>query len=122
VFSSLMACHGIFQNIFFRSLSFCSDGSSSSSTPKSARGLCLSLWAMHLGTLVVVTDTDGTLLAETLAPEATEVNVGLGELGVSEQEPGTENGLGKDVEDGVGNDLLVNVHDARTIGDTPDTK
>jgi hypothetical protein len=42
--------------------------------------------AMHLGTLVVVTDADGALLAETLAPEATEVNVGLGELGVNKSQ------------------------------------
>lgn len=78
------------------------------------------LRAIHLGTLVVVTDADGTLLAETLAPEATELNVGLGDGGVGEEEPGTEDGLGEDVKDGVGDDLLVNVHVAGAIGDTPD--
>ena len=76
---------------------------------------------MHLGTFIVVTDADGTLLAETLAPEATEVNVGLGELGVGEQEPGTEDGLGEDVKDGVGDDLLVNGSVAGAVGDTPGT-
>lgn len=77
---------------------------------------------MHLGTLVVVTDADGTLLAETLAPEAAELNVGLGDAGVGEEEPGTEDGLGEDVKDGVGDDLLVNIHVAGAVGNTPDTK
>jgi hypothetical protein len=40
---------------------------------------------------------------------------------VGEEEPGTEDGLGEDVEDGVGNDLLVNVHVAGAISDTPNT-
>lgn len=75
---------------------------------------------MHLGTLVVVTDTDGALGTETLAPESTDVNVGLGDALVGDEEPGTEDGFGEDVKDGVGNDLLVNVHVAGAIGDTPD--
>jgi hypothetical protein len=41
---------------------------------------------------------------------------------VGEEEPGTEDGLGKDVKDGVGNDLLVNGGVAGAVGDTPDTE
>jgi hypothetical protein len=77
---------------------------------------------MRLGTLVVVTNADGALVAETLTPEATDLNVGLGDALVGEEEPCTEDGLGEDVKDGVGNDLLVNVHVAGAIGDTPDTE
>jgi hypothetical protein len=39
---------------------------------------------------------------------------------VGEEEPCTEDGLGKNVEDGVGDDLLVNVHVAATVSNTPD--
>lgn len=39
---------------------------------------------------------------------------------MGEEEPESENGLGKDIEDGVCNDLGVNVDVARSIGDTPD--
>lgn len=77
---------------------------------------------MHLRTLLVVANADTALGAETLAPESTDVNVGLGDALVGEEEPGTEDGLGEDVKDGVGNDLLVNVHVAGAIGNTPDTE
>ena len=93
-----------------------------SSTPKSASGCALYAWAIHLGTLVVVTNADGALVAETLAPEATDLNVGLGDALVGEEEPGTEDGLGEDVKDGVGDDLLVNGGGAGAISDTPDTE
>ena len=79
-------------------------------------------WAIHLGTLIVVTNADGALVAKTLAPETTDLNVGLGDALVGEEKPGTEDGLGKDVKDGIGNDLLVNVHVAGAISDTPDTR
>jgi hypothetical protein len=39
---------------------------------------------------------------------------------VGEQEPGTEDGLGKDVQNGVGDNLLVDVEVAAAVGDTPD--
>lgn len=39
---------------------------------------------------------------------------------MGEEEPESENGLGKDVEDSVGDDLRVNVDVARSISDTPD--
>ena len=92
-----------------------------SSAPKSASGCAVYAWAIHLGTLVVVTNADGALVAKALAPEAADLNVGLGDALVGEEKPGTEDGLGKDVEDSVGNDLLVNVHVAGAIGNTPDT-
>lgn len=41
---------------------------------------------------------------------------------MGEQEPGAENGLGEDVEDGVGDDLLVNVHVAGAVGNAPDAE
>jgi hypothetical protein len=53
-------------------------------TPKSVSGCAVYAWVMHLGTLVVVTNTDGALVAETLTPEATDLNVGLGDALVGE--------------------------------------
>ena len=74
-----------------------------------------------LSTLVVVTDTDAALARKSLGPESTDVNVGLWHADVGEEQPGTEDWLGQDVEDSVGDDLLINVHVAATISDTPDT-
>lgn len=93
-----------------------------SSAPDSASGCAVYAWAIHLGTLVVVTNADGALVAETLAPEATDLNVGLGDALVGEEEPGTEDGLGEDVEDSVGDDLLINGSVAGAIGDTPNAR
>lgn len=56
-----------------------------------------------------------------MGPETTEVNVGLGHALVAEKKPHAEDGLGKDVEDSVGNDLSVDGGLAGSIGDTPDT-
>ena len=41
---------------------------------------------------------------------------------MGEEEPGTEDGLGKDVKDGIGDDLLVNGGVAGAVSDTPDTE
>lgn len=41
---------------------------------------------------------------------------------MGEEEPGTEDGLGEDVKDGVGDDLLVNGGGAGAVSDTPDTE
>ena len=40
---------------------------------------------------------------------------------MGEEEPESENRLGKNIEDSVSDDLRVNVGDARSVSDTPDT-
>lgn len=62
------------------------------------------------------------MLTETLAPEPAELDVGLGDALVSEKKPGPENGLSEDVKDGVGDYLLVNIHDVRAVSDTPNAE
>jgi len=76
----------------------------------------------RLCTLVILTNTDSTLAADTVGPEATKLDLSLGHALVGEEQPGTEDGLGEQVKDGVGNDLLVNGHLAGAIGDTPDAR
>ena len=78
-------------------------------------------WARRLSTLVVITDADGALAVEAVGPEATEINVGLRHVHVGKQQPQTEDWLGENVEDGVGNDLTVDIDVARAVSDTPDT-
>ena len=75
--------------------------------------------ARRLCTLVILTNTDSTLAADTVGPEATELDLSLGHALVGEEQPSTEDRLGEQVEDGVGNDLLVNGHLAGAIGNTP---
>ena len=41
---------------------------------------------------------------------------------MSEQEPEAEDRLSKDVEDSVNNNLLINVGNTTTTGNTPDTR
>jgi hypothetical protein len=70
---------------------------------------------------IILTDADSTLAVETVGPEAVELNVALAHVGVNNQEPCTEDTLGKDVEHGVGDDLGVDADLASTVGNTPDT-
>jgi hypothetical protein len=75
----------------------------------------------HLSTVLIVTDTEGTVIADAVGPETTDVEVNLGHALVSKEEPKTEDGLGKDIKNSVGNDLSVNAGLARAVGNTPDT-
>jgi hypothetical protein len=70
---------------------------------------------------VLVTETESTLTVQTVGPEATNLNLGLAKLGVGEQQPGTEDGLSKNVKNGVGNDLAVDTNVAGTVSKAPDT-
>jgi hypothetical protein len=76
--------------------------------------------SMHLGT-VVLTDADGTLAADAVGPEAVELSIALAHVGVDNEEPGTEDSLGKNIKNSVGDDLSVNADLAGTVGNTPDT-
>lgn len=75
---------------------------------------------MRLGT-VILADADSTIAAEAVGPEAVELSIALAHVGVDNEEPGTEDSLGENVENGVDNDLSVNTDLAGTIGNTPDT-
>jgi hypothetical protein len=70
---------------------------------------------------VVLTKTDGTLLVETIGPEAIQLNITLTQLSVGNQEPGTKDTLGKDIQHSISDDLAVNTNLAGTVGKTPDT-
>ena len=69
-------------------------------TPSSAR---MRIGRVHeasrLGTLVVVSNADSTLTTKTLAPEAADLDVGLRDARVREEQPGAKDWLGEDVED-----------------------
>ena len=71
---------------------------------------------------IVLTDADGTLPVEAVGPETVELNIAFAEIGMGNQEPGTEDTLGKNIQDSVGDNLAVNTDDAGTISKTPDTK
>jgi hypothetical protein len=75
---------------------------------------------MHLST-VIVTDAESTLAVETVGPEATKVHIGLAELGVSDDQPSTEDGLSKNIKDSVGNDLAIDTDLAGTVSEAPNT-
>jgi hypothetical protein len=75
---------------------------------------------VRLGT-VILTKADSAVLVETVGPEAGELDVALGEVGMGDQEPGTEDTLGKNIQDSVGDDLAINANLAGTVCKTPDT-
>jgi hypothetical protein len=80
-------------------------------------------WRVYANCLrtVILTKADGTLASEAVSPEAVELDVTLAHLGVSDQQPGTKDTLGQDIQDGVGNDLAIDTNPAGAIGKTPDT-
>ena len=77
---------------------------------------------MHLRTLIVITNTDGALASDAVRPEAANIDLNVLHAGMREEEPGTEDWLGKDVEDSIGDDFLVDIHVAGAVGDTPDAR
>jgi hypothetical protein len=75
---------------------------------------------MHLST-VIVTKAEGALTVKAVSPEAAEVDISLTELSVGDDQPSTEDGLSKDIEDGVGNDLAINTNTTGTVSKAPNT-
>lgn len=73
-----------------------------------------------LGT-IILTNTDSTLAVESIGPEASKLNLALGHVGVLDEKPSTKDALGKNIQDGIGNDLTINTNFARSISKTPDT-
>jgi hypothetical protein len=55
-----------------------------------------------------------------MSPEATKINICLRDARVRDEEPETEDWLGKDIKNGVGDDFAVDAEDAGAVGDTPD--
>jgi hypothetical protein len=70
---------------------------------------------------IILTKTNGTLAVKTVGPEAVELNIALTELGVCDQQPGTEDTLGQNIQDSVGNNLAIDTNLAGAISKTPDT-
>ena len=81
----------------------------------------LGILANSLCALIVITHSDLTLTTKTLGPEAFEGWRGAGHAVVGEEEPEAEDWLGEDVKNGVGNNLGINVGDAGTVSNAPDT-
>lgn len=75
----------------------------------------------HLRSLVIITNTESTLLAKTMGPEAID-GVRAGHVVMGEEQPETEDGFGEDVENSIGDDFIVDVDVARSISDTPDAR
>jgi len=75
---------------------------------------------MHLSSLIVVADTDGTLSAGTVGPVATNLGCGFAVLASSGDDPEAENSLGQDIEDGVDDDLGTDLDLPGATSSTPD--
>ena len=75
-----------------------------------------------LRALVIVADTDGTLAGEAMSPEATKIDISLGHVHVSQEQPQTKDRLRQDVENSVSNNLAVDINVAGAISDAPHTK
>ena len=75
---------------------------------------------MHLST-IIVTKAKSTLAVKTVGPEATKVDISLTELSVGDDQPSTEDGLSKDIEDSIGDDLAVDTDTTGAISEAPNT-
>ena len=71
---------------------------------------------------VIITEAEGTLTVEAVGPEAAEVDISLTKLSMSDDQPGTEDGLSKNIKDSVGNDLAIDTNLAGTVSEAPDTE
>jgi hypothetical protein len=69
----------------------------------------------------IVIETKGALTTQAMSPETSEINIGLGHLGVGKEEPETEDGLGENVQDSISDDLSVDRHFSGAISNTPNT-
>ena len=84
----------------------------------SLSGTLLLNWS-HLRALIIV-EAETALRVQAIGPEAINLEMSLRHLAVGKQEPGAEDWLGEDIEDSVGDDLLVDTENASTVGDAPD--
>lgn len=75
----------------------------------------------HLGT-VIVTEAESALAVQAVGPEAAEVDISLAKLSMSDDQPSTEDGLSKNVKDGIGDDLAVNTNTTGTVSETPNAR
>lgn len=74
-----------------------------------------------LRTLLIIANADAALVGKTRRPPSTDIEVGLGDLSVGAEENGSKDGLGEDVEDGVGDDLGADADLASSVGNAPNT-
>ena len=70
---------------------------------------------------IIFTDADGAVTVETVSPETSKLNLAFGHVSVLNEKPGTEDTLGKDIQDSIGNDLAIDTDFTRSICQTPDT-
>lgn len=63
-----------------------------------------------------------SLTGQTMGPVATDLNIGLRNLGVTEQKPEAKDGLSQNVKNGIGDDLIVNGGLTGAVCNTPDTE
>jgi hypothetical protein len=70
---------------------------------------------------IILTEADGTFAVETVGPEAVKLNIALTELGVGDQQPGTEDTLGQNIQDSVGHNLAIDTDLTGAISKTPNT-
>jgi len=73
----------------------------------------------NLCTLVIITNTESTLGADSVGPETTEINTSLWELSMGKEKPEAKDWLGEDVKNSVGQDFLVDAEEAGAISYTP---
>lgn len=69
---------------------------------------------------IVVTNSDAALATKAIGPESLQRWRGACHAVVSEQEPEAEHWLGKDVEDGIADDLSIKTNKSATVSNTPD--
>lgn len=71
--------------------------------------------------VVIVTDADATLVRQAMGPPATELDVGLRDAAVAQEQPQTKDRLGQDIKDAVRQNLAIDGGLARAVGETPNT-
>lgn len=80
------------------------------------------MWYVLCNLVVIVANANATLGRQAVSPPTTNVNVGLGNAAVAEEQPKTEDRLSKNVKDRICHDFAVDSDLAGTVGKAPNTR
>lgn len=76
--------------------------------------------SVHLRTLLFI-QAQRALAVQAVGPKPAEGYIGVGNLCMCQEEPEAKDWLGKNVQDSISNNLLVDRQMTASVGDTPDT-
>lgn len=76
---------------------------------------------IHISRSVVITEAKNALTAQSIGPETADFDVSLGDPSMGDEKPDAKDGLGKNVQNCICDDLPIDGKVTSTISKAPDT-